>query len=136
MFLLLSQIKSCRFIKGMEIGNTCKNFNTISPTFCLLGQKNRKKMGVKRPITIAVADQGFLKGGGNRRLYEWTILLRRRRDAVWPNRSGGMPPKIFTILIQNGALWRRLMSYFTLNTQMKQVNFNCTWQHLDSYHFV
>ena len=48
----------------MEIGNTCKNFNTISPTFCLLGQKKSDKMGVKRPITIAVADQGFLKGGG------------------------------------------------------------------------
>ena len=51
----------------------------------------------------------------------WTMSLRRRRDDAWPEGarllggSGGMAPrKIFTISVQNGALWRHINAYFTL----------------------
>ena len=76
--------------------------------------------------TITVADPVFWKGGGRQEemgksFLWWTMSLRRSCDDAWPEGarllggSGGMPPqKIFTLSMQNGALWRHFYPYFTL----------------------
>ena len=72
----------------------------------------------------------FERGGAKKNIVRVDHFVVPKR-AMMCDHQGDMPPtpppwKIVKILILNGALLRRLMRYFTLKTQLKQVNLNCT----------